>query len=264
MRACQDMRRLPRVREGVLSSPGLGAMGRTQLSRELMQRRLDLRQAWRTGRRPGIMRGSLRAPLRVRGGGQLAGLYGDRGDPGLGKLRLGKKLKKLGKKVGKVAKKVVKSKAFKYAAIATAAWFTGGLALKAAPALLGKGKVLGLVGKGAKKLLSRKNRESIASAAQAYGATTQVPTMPGSEADSMAYYDASAAAPGYGGGGGEYGGYQAAGFAPGMTEEQEVTEAEGRAAGAGQAASNLLPALAIGIPIFLMLAGSSGARGRRR
>jgi hypothetical protein len=49
-----------------------------------------------------------------------------------------------------------------------------------------------------------------------------------------------------------------------MTEEQEVTEAEGRAAGAGQAASNLLPALAIGIPIFMMLAGSSGARGRRR
>lgn len=44
------------------------------------------------------------------------------------------------KKIGKGLKKVVKSKVFKYAAIGTAAYFTGGLALKMAPKLLAMGK----------------------------------------------------------------------------------------------------------------------------
>jgi len=239
MNICPTVRPLPRVRQGVLTDDGLGAMFRPKSPRRLLKRHRRL-----AGR-------LLRAPLRVRGG-QLAGLYGsDYDGPGLGKLRLGKKLKRIGKGL----KKVVKSKLFKYAAIATAAYFTGGAALPLLKKI------------GAKKLLDRGSRQSVADAIQTYQAAGAVPMVPGSEADTSSYYPAGAAqGGGYGyGGGGDYGGgYQAAGFAPGMTDEQEITESEARAAGAGQAGSNLLPALAIGIPLFLMLAGGSGARGRRR
>lgn len=239
MNICPTVRPLTRVRQGVIPDDGLGALVRRPPSlRRLARRRHSVRRM-------------LRAPLRVRAG-QLSGLYGSEYDgPGLGKLRLGKKLKKIGKGL----KKVVKSKVFKYAAIATAAYFTGGAAL---PLL--------------KKIGAKKIGSKVADVVQTYQAARGVPTMPGSVADTTAYYDPNAAAAGGypyagGGGGGAYGNsgaYQQAGFVPGMTDEQEITEAEARAAGAGQAGSNLLPALAIGIPVFLMLAGGSGARRGRR
>lgn len=62
---------------------------------------------------------------------------GDEWNAQLGELEgIGKAFKKIGKGL----KKVVKSKVFKYAAIGTAAYFTGGLALKFAPKLLQMGK----------------------------------------------------------------------------------------------------------------------------
>lgn len=228
-------------------TPGLVNAGTAldlALSRDPRRRRI----AMMTHRRAQLM--ARRAPMRRVRAGQLSGLYGD---PGLGKLKLGKKLKR----VGKALKKVAKSKVFKYAAIATAAYFTGGLALKAAPKLLALGKKI--------------KPGKILQAAQDYQAVRGVQATP----DSAAYgYGATQDYGGqdynYGGGGGSGSGSGSgamyAGFAPGMSDEEEIDQAEQQRQGGGPLSGigRIAVPLMIGVPLLMALARSGRGSSRRR
>jgi hypothetical protein len=176
------------------------------------------------------------------------GLHGleDFEDPeGLGRLRLGKKLRKL----KKVAKKIVKSKAFKYAAIATAAYFTGGAALKFAAPMIKK--------LAASKLASRIGKK-IGKAGPllvgAGGPSPQEAAYPEGYEQPGTLYPGAPAAPWFGGGGGGYEVPQEV-YEPGQ-EQPEGAPVQLAGMGGGTA-------LLIGGGLVVAMLASGGRRRRR-
>ncbi len=170
-------------------------------------------------------------------------------EAGLGDLgfSFGKRFKRLGKGL----RKVVKSKLFKYAAIGTAAYFTGGAALKyGMPALkkLAASRALRRAGKG------------VVSAAGDFAAAGAVPAYAPGPASAMSFPGLSPSS--YGGGGASGGAsYEPE---PEATDESATPE-EGATqpmlAGMG---GNMPLLLGGGLVLAMLASGSKGGRHRRR
>jgi len=172
-------------------------------------------------------------------------------EAGLGDLgfSFGKRFKRLGKGL----RKVVKSKLFKYAAIGTAAYFTGGAALKyGLPALkkLAASRALRRAGKG------------VVSAAGDFAAAGAVPAYAPGPASAMSFPGLSPSSYGGGGGGGEASG--GASYEPEATDESAAPE-EGATPPMLAGMGGSMPLLLGGGLVLAMLAsGSKGGRRRRR
>ncbi len=262
MNICPVLRPLERARRGVIVGSGdedlellgagrfgtvrrrvrlRGASSWSSAARALaMQRRLGRRRHHAPGMPFGFERGPM-IPLAFR-----QGLHGfeDLGNPGKKKKRGG-----FFRRVGKGLRKVVKSRVFKYAAIGTAAYFTGGAALKFGAPMLKK--------LAASKLRGRLSRGAGRAGSEA-ASYLNVPYA-GEPTDQAALYPEASAPASYGGGGGGGGGGD---YAPDVSEPGDTAPAEASMIGGTGGSGGLL--VAGGIVLAAVLASGSKPRRRRR
>ncbi len=136
MNICPVLRPVDTTTKGVISGADdqdveLMGLGRFGLGKRLLRLSPERRLAMLARRRGGRRRGRyLSMPTRF--AVQLHGFDGPYDDDGEGLGKLRRRRGGMFGKIGKGLRKVVKSKLFKYAAIGTAAYFTGGAALKLA------------------------------------------------------------------------------------------------------------------------------------